>query len=125
MLFLCGYLAPDGTFYECEPYEHLDLAKSLASKIQGNEQSSGVQAEKALLGLGFVEFKSRDCLFCFFGEQPKNLTEEQRDFIRENIDKANNDDQLKEIENLLKWDEDIREDLYLSVMENHFLQKQI
>ena len=55
-----GYLAPDGTLYECEPWEHLDLAKELATKLAGHTSWNGVLAEDYLLDHGYVAVRARD-----------------------------------------------------------------
>lgn len=118
---LCGFLAPDGTFTECESWAHMDTAKSIAKSKHNTEFDRGYDAEKFLYEKGYVGFYARNTGHTWISKQDKRiilLSDEQRDFIIKNLSSANNDDQRKSMEELLEWDEGYREDSILHHYEN-------
>lgn len=123
---LCGFLAPDGTFTECECWSHTATAESIVNGKYNQNFYSGIQAEDFLYEKGYVGFYARSASHRFVvseGEERRIilLTDEQKDFIINNLVNANNDDQRAEIENILAYDSDYREDSILSRMEDKYI----
>lgn len=115
MKYLIGFLAPDGTFTECDSYEHLELAKEIAEKKFQKPYLSGIKAEDLLFENGYIGFYSRNVSKRFIVNGKIILiTDKQKDFIIENMCIANNDDQLKEMESMLKQNDDFAEDSVLT-----------
>lgn len=67
-----GYLSPDGKFYSCNSFEHLDLAYKICSKITKLvyntpiELVNKIEAEKYLEDIGYICFRSRDINYYHF-----------------------------------------------------------
>lgn len=123
---LCGFLAPDGTFTECEYWSHTATAESIANGKYNQTFYSGIQAEDFLYEKGYVGFYARSASHRFVVGEGKEkrivlLTDEQKDFIINNLANANNNDQRVEIENILAYDSDYREDSILSRMEDKYI----
>ena len=123
MEYLVGLLSPDGTWTECESWTHLHTAKEICDKLYNKEFIFGYQAENFLYDKGYVIFATR-------GASRKSimndgtivlLSQEQKDFIINNLSKANNNDQRESIIEMLKLDDDLREDSFISVIENKYL----
>lgn len=123
MEYLVGLLAPDGIWTECESWTHLDTAQEICDKFYNKEFIFGYQAENFLYDKGYVIFSAR-------GVSHKSimndgtivlLSQEQKDFIINNLSKANNNDQRESIIEMLKLDDDLREDSFISVIENKYL----
>lgn len=123
---LCGFLAPDGTFTECECWSHVPTAEGIANGTYNKKFYSGVQAEDFLFDKGYVGFYARNASHRFVigrGEERKILllTDEQKDFIINNLVNANNDEQRTEMQKILEYDDAYREDSILHHYENKIL----
>ena len=85
-----GYLAPDGTLFECESWEHLDLAEKMVEKLTGKPTCAGLLAEDYLLDHGFVAVRARDVYarLGYVGDDNKfhHLTDEQKKWLIDNYD---------------------------------------
>ncbi|MBA4699210.1 MAG: hypothetical protein H2212_07210 [Ruminococcus sp.] len=125
---LCGFLAPDGVYTECEPWSHMETAGNLVRDLYNQDHLGGMQAEDYLYEKGYVFFYSRNAQKRFRGNvSPKIillLSEQQKDFIINNLSNASNDSQRKDMIEILEWDADYREDSILSVMEVKLLNEQ-
>ena len=130
---LSGFLAPDGTFTECESWEHTDTAKIICEEKYNKEFLSGIKAEDFLYDQGYCGFYARGASHRFLvnvneNEKAKDakkkrvclLTDEQHDFIISNLANANNDDQKAEIEEMLEWDSEYREESALKYYEDKY-----
>ena len=110
---LCGFLAPDGTFTECDSWEHTSTAQEIAEKCN-QSFLNGIQAENFLFDAGYVGFYSRDASHRFIVGKGKErkillLTDKQKDFIISNLINANNDEQKKAMQEILEHDDGYRE----------------
>ena len=87
-----GILSPNGSFIECESYEHLDLAKEIAEKLNSDySHKNGVACEEYLQKLGYIIVRARDVygligylndgkVICLSNEQEKWLENHYDDF---------------------------------------------
>lgn len=64
-----GFMSPSGEMYTCQPFEHLDLAKELCSKLgyldnieKINKFYSSIDCENYLLAKGFLCIYSRNMM---------------------------------------------------------------
>lgn len=119
---LCGFLSPEGVMHECDAWEHLDLALSLAAGRSNRLFKNRIEAEDYLYEQGFVQFNSRGASFRFKPYEGLHLTKEQRLFVEDNLQNANNEEQKADMEDILQWDADIKENSVLSQMEDKFLE---
>ena len=119
-----GYLSPKGKFYECNYWEHMDLATRICKKITDKvydkpiELIHGYDAERYLLDLGYICFGSRYVVFNqFCSEEYRNtihidkfvvnlLTEVQSKYLN-SLD-FDNLDQMDAALKILRDDEDIK-----------------
>ena len=60
-----GFLAPDGAFYACEPYTHLDRAVDICKNKLETSFDSGLEAEDYLRTQGWVILYARGVGFSF------------------------------------------------------------
>lgn len=86
-----GILSPDGSFVECESYEHLDLAKEIAEKLNSDySYKNGVQCEEYLQKLGYIIVRARDVygLIGYLDDDDKFicLSDEQKKWLEDNYD---------------------------------------
>ena len=103
---LCGFLAPDGTFSECDPYSHTWEAQRICENKHEKRFLSGIKAEDFLHEQGYVGFYSRDVSHRFIVDgNIILLTSEQVDFVIMHLNEALNADQKREIERLLEDNE--------------------
>ena len=93
-----GILSPNGSFTECENYEHLDLAKEIAKKLD-NEYAykNGVVCEEYLQKLGYIIVRARD-VYGLIGYLDDNdtiiyLSDEQKKWLENNYDEFPTDKQ--------------------------------
>lgn len=107
---LIGFLAPDGTFYWCEYWGHLQLAMGIVKKVLGREDvRHGIEAEDILRNEGYVAFHVRTVGFLeFLNGEERTLTDAQRDFMKRSLEFCPIDEKRKCIENILKEDSIIR-----------------
>ena len=112
---LIGFLAPDGTYTECEHFGHMDHAKDLVE--EGYDKIlNGIDAERFLYENGYVGFYARNVGHEWLSKVDRHiitLTDEKRDFIIMHLEDTNNDDQKKSMFELLEWDDAYREDSIL------------
>ena len=124
-MVLSGFLAPDGTFTECGYQEHTDTATGIVNRVFGEKINNGIRAEDFLYENSYVGFYARGASHRFSigkGDERRVLllTDAQKDFLINHLANANNDDQRNDMENLLRFDEDYREDSVLTRIENKF-----
>ena len=123
---LCGFLAPDGKYTACEPWTHMHTAEVIVQEKYKQEHLFGMQAEDYLYEQGYVFFYSRNAGKRFMGNESVKkillLTDEQNDFIIANLCSANNDAQRKDMDEILEWDADYREDSILTRMEDKLIR---
>ncbi len=98
---LIGFLSPKGIFTPCRTHEHMRTAAEIMKREYPNEKKShGLFDEKNLLEeKSYVSFPLKGCVF--YGDI---FTDEQRLFLEENINNANNPEQKAVIERLLLVD---------------------
>ena len=104
-----GFISPSGEMYTCQPFEHLDLAKELCSKLgylddieKINKFYSSIDCENYLLAKGFLCIYSRNITHgCVQKAQIGNatypyicLSSIQEKFIKNNLTNAFNMEQL-------------------------------
>lgn len=93
-----GILSPDGNFIECESYEHLDLAKEIAKKLNSEySHKSGLDCEEYLQKLGYVVVRARD-VYGLIGYLDDNgkfiyLSDKQKKWLEDNYDNFPTDKQ--------------------------------
>ena len=87
-----GILAPSGTFYSCEPQEHILLAEKLCRGLYDKEKFD-VYAEDYLLTKGFVFIKENGAYMSQFDSRgnTRTLTNMQINWINANAWKAEKD----------------------------------
>ena len=98
-----GWLAPDGTMYECATMEHNVVAEKLAEKIgwhELDENFNRITADDFLIKNGWVHI-TRQMIFghnyLFLHE--KHYTEAQKNWLRPKIE-----ENWEDIDPLDKWD---------------------
>lgn len=89
---LIGILSPNGSFIECESYEHLELAKEIAEKLNSDySYKNGIECEKYLQKMGYIIVRSRDVygLIGYLDDNNKMicLSDEQKKWLEDNYDK--------------------------------------
>lgn len=119
---MVGFLAPDGAFKKCAPWEHTKKVKEIILRKYGLEFKSGLQAEDYLYEQGYVIFFARGANFKFnTSSGMRTLTKEQRDFLSGHLNEANNDEQRGYMEQILQYDQELREDNILLRMEEKYI----
>lgn len=93
-----GILSPNGNFIECESYEHLELAKEIAEKLNSDySYKSGIACEEYLQKLGYIIVRTRDVygLIGYLDDNDKiiNLSDKQKKWLEDNYDKFPTDKQ--------------------------------
>lgn len=111
-----GFISPHGEMYTCRPFEHLDLAKELCSKLgylddieKINKFYSSIDCENYLLAKGFLCIYSRNMMHgCVQKIQIGDVTfpymrlsSIQEKFIKNNFINAFNMDQLEAMHRIL------------------------
>jgi len=117
---LCGFLAPDGTFYQCQPYEHMDEAERIAKTVMNASFKNGLDAERFLLINSYVAFYSRRVGFLSTGVFPncgggegrvvRLLTDEQIAFLEDALIFCNIDEKRDCIKEILEEDWALKHD---------------
>ncbi len=102
-----GILSPNGSFIECESYEHLDLAKEIAGKLNSDySYKTGFACEKYLQKLGYIIVRARDVygLVGYLNDDGKfiYLSDEQKKWLEDNYDKFPTDKQ-RSIDNIIDF----------------------
>lgn len=119
---LCGFLAPDGTFTECDSWEHMQTAENIANEKYNKTFQHLYEAERYLYEVGYVGFYARAVGGIQISRVDNRiilLTDAQKDFVINHLAKANNKDQKKSMEDLLKWNDEYHEDSILSYYESN------
>ena len=86
-----GILSPNGSFIECESYDHLELARKIAEKLNSEySNKKGVVCEEYLQKLGYIIVRSRD-VYGLVGYLDDNgkviyLSSEQKKWLEDNYD---------------------------------------
>lgn len=92
-----GILSPDGSFIECESYEHLELAKEIAEKLNSEySYKSGIVCEEYLQKLGYIIVRARD-VYGIIGYLDDGkviyLSDEQQKWLEDNYNEFPTDKQ--------------------------------
>ena len=93
-----GILSPNGSFIECESYEHIDLAKEIVEKLNSEySHKNGVDCEIYLQKLGYIFIRARDVfgLIGYLDDFGKviYLSDEQKKWLEEHYDNFPTDKQ--------------------------------
>ena len=118
---LCGFLAPDGTFTECDSWEHMQTAVNIAKEKYDRTFQHLYEAEQYLSEVGYIGFYARAVGYTGISQVDNRiipLTDAQKDFIIDHLVQASNKDQKKSMEDLLQWDDEYQEDSILSQYES-------
>ena len=118
---LCGFLAPDGTFTECDSWEHMQTAANIAKEKYNRTFQHSYEAEQYLYEVGYVGFYARAVGYTWISRIDNRiilLTDAQKDFVISHLTGANNNDQKKSMEDLLRWNDEYQEDSILSRYES-------
>lgn len=102
-----GILSPNGSFIECESYEHLDLAKEIAEKLNSEySHKNRLICEEYLQKLGYIIVRVRDVygLIGYLDDNDKviYLTNEQKNWLESHYDEFPKDKQ-KSIDDLIDY----------------------
>ena len=119
---LCGFLAPDGTFTECDSWEHMQTAANIAKEKYNRTFQHSYEAEQYLYEVGYVGFYARAVMHTWVSQANRRiilLTDVQKDFVINHLAKSNNKDQKKSMEDLLRWNDEYREDSILNHYESN------
>lgn len=100
-----GILSPNGSFIECKSYEHLDLAKEIAEKLNSEySHENGIVCEEYLQKLGYIIVRAHDMygLIGYLDDDNKviHLSDEQKKWLEEHYDKFPADKQ-RFVDNLI------------------------
>jgi hypothetical protein len=103
-----GILSPNGSFTECESYEHIELAKEIAKKLNGEySHKNGLVCEEYLQKLGYVIVRSRDVygLIYYLDDDGKFicLSDEQKKWLEDHYDEFPIDKQ-RSVDDLIDYD---------------------
>ena len=105
-----GYLAPDGTWYPCDCWCHLDKAVEICALL--GEEKTKLDAEKYLYHKCYVILYARHAAFNYCDKNDgkfKLLTPKQKEFLFELEKRTDiNDDKLADIKQILQTDNAIR-----------------
>ena len=108
---IIGYLAPNGNFTRCTSNAHAYCATSICKKLGIEKQ--GYQAEKYLLDIGYVCFRSHDAFmnhYKTYSDGLNFLTAAQLNFIKMHENDWNNIEQVNDVINMVKMSQDLKED---------------
>lgn len=98
-----GFLFPDGTFHQCESYEHLSKAAELCESLYSKSFTSTLEAENYLLSEGAVCVRSRD-VYAHLGVRSDGrivcLSDEQKHWLEQHYAEMN-DAARKSVDSLL------------------------
>ena len=124
---LSVFVAPDGTYFYCDNFGHLDLAHKIVSETYNILHPTRIRDEYFLFENGYIELDSRSATFRFFigdknNKQTQLLTSEQKDFLINNLVNANNNSQLEDMNNILKHNDDLQEHQILNYLEDKYLK---
>lgn len=77
-----GWLTPLGGFYDCEEYEHLDMAKQLVEDYLYNRDNSRYDYDEILLERGWVHITYSCTMRCYVVNWNDFLTSYQKNYLR-------------------------------------------
>ena len=86
---MIGFLSPNGEFYNCEPWCHLDTAAVICSQFYGKIFPFRDEAENYLLQKGYLELRQKDSFMSMFDEKGESifLSKKQIKFLTDNVQK--------------------------------------
>lgn len=86
---MIGFLSPDGEFYNCEPWCHLDAAKVICSQVYNKRFPFKDEAENYLLQKGYLELRQKDSFMAIFDTKGEFifLSKKQIKFLTDNVQK--------------------------------------
>lgn len=94
---LCGFLAPDGSYYPCNPYGHTVEAEKICREVL-NVQIRSIDAENYLLINSWVALYARHAGFLATGYLPVYKGGDDRQYVRFLSDK-----QIRFLEDALRF----------------------
>ena len=96
---LIGYLSPEGTFYQCSFYGHMEKAMYLCQTLYDKSFPNGIRAEEYLINKGFVIFYDEAIGFWDLGEDRENkrLTNQQKYFLMDEEEQCDCEDKVRSI----------------------------
>ena len=119
---LCGFLSPDGIYYYCEPFDHMNKAKEICKELYNLDLISSLDAENYLLNNSFVAFYSRSVGFLAFGnlgthsKETKKvirlLSDKQIEFLEEALKYCYIEEKYNMIKDILNEDYYLKNDNY-------------
>lgn len=120
---LCGFLAPDGTFYQCPAYGHMSEAERITQTVLHVHLKNGVDAERFLLMKGYVAFYARRVGFLATGvfkncgcdseeRVIRLLTDEQIAFLEDALTFCNLEEKRNCMKEILEEDRCLKTDPY-------------
>ena len=118
-----GFLSPDGKLYECNSYDHLDMAMKICKSFEQPiyELRTNLDCEDYLMDIGYVCLRARTVNFSNYTTRKyaehfgakfciNFITEAQREYIKNLYmnDEWFNTDQMDSADSILKYDELLR-----------------
>lgn len=106
-----GVLTPEGKLIECEPYEHLDLAKELVEKMENvpaDAKNNRLEAEVYLQKLGYIIVRTHD-VYGMIGYivdddgHRIHMTQEQKKWLEDNYGDFSKE-KRETVDDMFKWD---------------------
>ncbi len=93
-----GILSPNGSFTECESYEHLDLAQEIAEKLNSEySYKNRIACEEYLQKLGYIIVRAHDVygLIGYIDDDNKviHLSDKQKKWLEDHYDEFPTDKQ--------------------------------
>lgn len=111
---LSGFLSPSGNFTDSPYWCHTYTAEKICEKDFNKEFNSGIESENFLYDNGYVGFYTSGANFRFVvNGKIILLSNKQIDFLLLNLNNANNQEQKRDIEKILKYNEKYKEHFIL------------
>ncbi len=103
---MIGILSPEGKFYPCESFGHMELSDEICKSLNIDTSAQRGTAEDILLTMNYIIFRARDCYKNFFDENSNRIrtTDAQLSFMKKNRDNWNNDSQRMDVLDMLKYE---------------------
>lgn len=102
---MIGYLSPEGKFYECKSYEHLDLAVEICEDVYSHFEPNRIACEEYLIANNWIVIRARDV----FNNQEGFITSKQLEFINSYFDELVVPECRKDsLNEMLLWDNDLK-----------------
>ena len=85
---MIGFLSPNGKFYSCEPWCHLDAAETICDQVYNKYFPFRDEAENYLLQKGYLELRQKDSFMSMFDAKGKPifLSKKQIKFLTDNAE---------------------------------------